>query len=121
MAQRAPRPTVRCVRSSFRYRGGGRSTRYDRKLWPSATPGSSPANPSEKRCLGVGTTGTGITEFKGTPFIHGQAAPHAVVLVGIQGPSQAGVSDTTAAADDSCFVDLVKRGVGVPNREEQLW
>src|ERR1019366_8756901 len=79
------------------------------------------SEPSEERCLGVGTTGTGITAFEGTPFIHGQSAPHAVVLVGMHGPSQAGVSDLTAAADNFCFVDLVKRAVGVPNREEQLW
>jgi hypothetical protein len=65
---------------------------------------------SEERCLGVGTTGTGITAFEGTPFIDGQSAPHAVVLVGMHGPSQAGVSDLTAAADDFCFVDLVNAG-----------
>jgi hypothetical protein len=65
--------------------------------------------------------GTGITAFEDTPFIRGQPAPYAVVLVGVHGPSQAGVSDLAAAADDFCFVDLVKRGVGVPNREEQLW
>ena len=66
-------------------------------------------------------TVSGVAAFEGVPFVHGQSAPHAVVLVGLHGPSQAGVNDLTAAADDFCSLDLVKSRVGVPNREEQLW
>jgi len=72
-------------------------------------------------CCSADETGTGNSAFEGPPFVCGQSAPDPVILAGLHGPSQAGVSDLTAAADDFCFVDLVKREVGVPNREEQLW
>ena len=72
-------------------------------------------------CYLAEETRTGNPASESPPFVSGQSAPDPVILSGIHGPSQAGVSDLTAAANDFCFVDLVKRRVGVPNREEQLW
>ena len=72
-------------------------------------------------CYSAEETDTGNSAFEGPSFVCGQSAPDPVILSGIHGPSQAGVSDLTAAADDFCLVDLVKRRVGVPNREKQLW
>jgi|SRR5450631_3435409 len=72
-------------------------------------------------CYSAEETGTGNSAFEGPSFVCGQSAPDPVILAGLHGPSQAGVSDLAAAADDFCFVGLVKRGVAVPKREEQLW
>jgi hypothetical protein len=64
--------------------------------------------------------GAGISAFQGVPFVLGQSAPDSCVLAGVDGPTQAGLHDLTATADNSCLFDLVKRWVGVSYREEQL-
>jgi hypothetical protein len=62
----------------------------------------------------------GISAFQGVPFVLGQSAPDSCVLAGVDGPTQAGLHDLTATADNSCLFELVKRWVGVSYREEQL-
>jgi len=89
-------------------------------LWPSATPGSGPANPSKNGCNWVGTTGTDIAAFEGTPFILGQSAPDPGALAGLHGPTQTGLNNLAPTADGLGFLYLDKRGAGVPDREEQL-
>jgi hypothetical protein len=81
---------------------------------------SGPANPSTKGRNPTGTMGAGISAFQGVPFVLGQSAPDSCVLAGVDGPTQAGLHDLTATADNSCLFELVKRWVGVSYREEQL-
>src|ERR1035437_3594880 len=89
-------------------------------------PGSGPANPSKTVCCQgpvcywVGTTGTGIPAFEGTPFIVGQSAPNPVIFARLHGPAQTCLNDLTPAADSLCLFDLAKRRTGVPDGEEQL-
>jgi hypothetical protein len=64
--------------------------------------------------------GAGISAFEGMPFVLGQSAPDPGVMAGLHGPAQAGHHDLTATADDLCLFGLEKRGVAVPDREEQL-
>jgi hypothetical protein len=64
--------------------------------------------------------GAGSTLFDGTPFICGHSTPDAGILVEVNGPLQAGPGDLAPTADDLSHFDLVKRGAGVPNREEQI-
>src|SRR5450631_3968435 len=65
-------------------------------------------------CYSAEGTGTGNSAFEGPSFVCGQSAPDPVILSGLDGPSQTGVSDLTAAADDFCFVDLVRRRPAFP-------
>jgi hypothetical protein len=51
-------------------------------------------------CYSAEETGTGNSAFEGPSFVCGQSAPDPVILSGLDGPSQTGVSDLTAAADD---------------------
>ena len=64
--------------------------------------------------------GAGISAFQGVPFVLGQSAPDSGVLAGVDGPTQAGLLDLTATADNFRLFDLVKRWVGVSYREEQF-
>ena len=98
-------------------------------------PEAAPVKPSERRFAlppdktylhirfaveSTGTTGTRIPAFQGAAFVRGESTPDPGVLAGVHGPSQAGNNDVTATADHFCLFDLEKRGVGVPDREEQL-
>jgi hypothetical protein len=78
------------------------------------------AKPDCGGCNSGGATGAGIATCEGAPFIVGQSAPDSGVLAGLDGPFQAGPRDLASTADGSCFFDLVKRGAGDPDREEQL-
>ena len=51
--------------------------------WPSATPGSGPANPSKTGRNGVGTTGRGQSGVQGTPLIFRQPTQDCGVLPGL--------------------------------------
>src|SRR5450631_1766439 len=44
-------------------------------------------------CYSAEETGTGNSAFEGPSFVCGQSAPDPVILAGLHGPSQAGVSD----------------------------
>jgi hypothetical protein len=61
-----------------------------------------------------------LSAFEGTPFILGESSPDPGLLAGLDGPSQAGVSDLTATADGFGFFYLAQRGAGVPDSEKQL-
>jgi hypothetical protein len=63
--------------------------------------------------------GAGISAFQGVPFTLGESTPDPCVLAGVDGPTQAGLHDLAATADNFCLFDL-KRWVGVSYREEQL-
>jgi hypothetical protein len=78
------------------------------------------SNPSKKGRNWVGTTGTGIAAFEGTPFVRGKSAPDPIILAGLKSPAQAGLNDLTVTADDLCLFDLAKRRAGVPDGKEQL-
>jgi hypothetical protein len=49
--------------------------------WPSAAPGSGPANPSKTGRNGVGTTGRGQSGVQGTPLIFEQPTRDCVVIL----------------------------------------
>ena len=72
------------------------------------------------RCSSAGVTGAGGTTFEGTPFVFGQSTPDPCILAVLHGPSQAGLYDLTATANDLRLFDLAKRRAGVPDRKEQL-
>jgi hypothetical protein len=72
------------------------------------------------RCTSAEETRSGNSALEVAPLFLGQPAPDARVLVGLDSPIQAGLSDLTAKADDSCSFKLKKRAVGVPDGEEQL-
>jgi hypothetical protein len=64
--------------------------------------------------------GTGIAALDGTTFVRGLSAPDPILLAGLNGPTQAGLNNLTATADNLGFFYLEKRGAGVPDREEQF-
>ena len=64
--------------------------------------------------------GSGVATLERAALVLGQAAPHAGVLSGLQGPRQALLDDRAASADRFRLLDLQYRGPGVPDREEQL-
>src|SRR5665647_972367 len=64
--------------------------------------------------------GTGIAALDGTTFVRGLSAPDPILLAGLNGPTQAGLNNLTATADNLGFFYLEKRGAGVADREEQL-
>jgi hypothetical protein len=68
----------------------------------------------------AGATGARVSTFQGVAFVLGQSTPDSRVMAGLHGPGQAGHHALTAAADDFCLFRLQKRGVAVPDREEQL-
>ena len=72
------------------------------------------------RCSSAGVPGAGGTTFEGTPFVFGQSTPDPCILAVLHGPSQAGLHDLTATADDLCLFGLTKRGPSVPDRKEKL-
>jgi hypothetical protein len=68
----------------------------------------------------AGAMGLRVSTFQSAAFVLGQSAPDPRVMAGLHGPGQPGHHDLTAAADDFCLFGLQKRGVTVPDREEQL-
>ena len=64
--------------------------------------------------------GTGLAALDGSTFVRGLSAPDPIVLAGLNGPTQAGLNNLTATADNLGFFYLEKRGAGVADREEQF-
>jgi len=78
----------------------------------------------DRRWIGGGSghagAGTGRAALEGAALVLGQAAPDAVILTGLEGPLQAGLTHLATAADEFGLLDLEKGWSGVADREEEL-
>src|SRR6478609_6604694 len=64
--------------------------------------------------------GAGGAALEGATLVFGESTPHARVLSGLEGVLQADLGDGATGADRFGLLDLVDRGAGVADREEQF-